>query len=92
LAILQLKEEGYLDQLKKTWWYGRSECSSKEEKSSASKSSSTSALHLNNVAGIFYILIIGLGIAIIIAAIEILYKSRVDAMRSKVFSYTYISS
>ena len=26
LAILQLKEEGFLDELKTRWWYDRSEC------------------------------------------------------------------
>ncbi len=26
LAILQLKEEGFLDDLKTRWWYDRSEC------------------------------------------------------------------
>ena len=26
LAILQLREEGFLDELKTRWWYDRSEC------------------------------------------------------------------
>jgi len=26
LAILQLREEGYLDELKTRWWFDRSEC------------------------------------------------------------------
>ena len=54
------------------------------------KGASQNALHLNNVAGIFYILIIGLAISIVVAGIEILYKSRVDAMRSKVKKINYI--
>ena len=28
LAILQLREEGFLDELKSRWWYDRSECGS----------------------------------------------------------------
>ena len=26
LAILQLREDGYLDELKTRWWFDRSEC------------------------------------------------------------------
>lgn len=26
LAVLQLKEEGFLDHLKTRWWYDKSEC------------------------------------------------------------------
>lgn len=26
LAVLQLMEEGYLDELKRRWWYDRTEC------------------------------------------------------------------
>jgi hypothetical protein len=26
LAVLQLREEGYLDELKTKWWFDRSEC------------------------------------------------------------------
>jgi hypothetical protein len=26
LAVLQLREEGFLDELKNTWWYDKGEC------------------------------------------------------------------
>jgi len=48
------------------------------------KDASRNALGLGNVAGIFYILIIGLVISVIIAAFEVLYKARLEAKRSKV--------
>ena len=83
LAVLQLKEDGYLEKLKKKWWFEQSECSDPNEKA-AQKGASQNALHLDNVAGIFFILIIGLIISVVIAAFEILYKSRIDAIRSKV--------
>lgn len=43
-----------------------------------------SALTLDNVAGIFYILIAGLTIAVITAGIEFVYKSLVDSKKSQV--------
>lgn len=83
--MLQLKEDGYLEELKKKWWLEQSECSAGATADGApKKTSSQNALHLENVAGIFFILIIGLVISIIIVAIEILYKSRIEAIKSKV--------
>lgn len=83
--MLQLKEDGYLEELKKKWWLEQSECTAgATENGAPKKTSSQNALHLENVAGIFFILIIGLVISIIIVAIEILYKSRIEAIKSKV--------
>lgn len=42
-------------------------------------------LSLSNVAGIFYILIAGLVLALVVAFFEFLYWSRVDAKKHKVF-------
>lgn len=43
-----------------------------------------SALTLQNVAGIFYILIGGLILALVTAVVEFFYKSRVDSRKYKV--------
>uniref|UniRef100_A0A8C3FWL3 Glutamate receptor n=1 Tax=Chrysemys picta bellii TaxID=8478 RepID=A0A8C3FWL3_CHRPI len=43
----------------------------------------TSALSLSNVAGGFYILVGGLGLAMLVALIEFCYKSRAEAKRMK---------
>ncbi|KAF7482722.1 Hypothetical predicted protein [Marmota monax] len=43
----------------------------------------TSALSLSNVAGVFYILIGGLGLAMLVALIEFCYKSRSESKRMK---------
>ncbi|XP_077661984.1 glutamate receptor 4 isoform X6 [Eretmochelys imbricata] len=43
----------------------------------------TSALSLSNVAGVFYILVGGLGLAMLVALIEFCYKSRAEAKRMK---------
>ena len=53
--------------------------------------SSQSALTLSNVAGIFYILIGGLGLSMVTSLFEFLIKSRAEARRRKVGSiYVYI--
>ena len=46
----------------------------------------TSSRKLDNVAGLFYILIGGLCLALIVAVLEFLYKSKVEARRKKVKS------
>ncbi|KAB0401827.1 hypothetical protein E2I00_006340 [Balaenoptera physalus] len=50
------------------------------------KEDKTSALSLSNVAGVFYILIGGLGLAMLVALIEFCYKSRSESKRMKVAS------
>jgi hypothetical protein len=85
LAVLQLREEGTLEELRKKWWYESSEC---EKSSSSANDPSRNALHLSNVAGIFYILIMGLIISIIIAAVEIIYNARMVTRRSKVYLFS----
>ena len=80
LAVLNLSEAGVLDKLKNKWWYDKGECGAKD---SGSKEK-TSALSLSNVAGVFYILVGGLGLAMLVALIEFCYKSRAEAKRMKV--------
>uniref|UniRef100_A0A8C7KR69 Glutamate receptor n=1 Tax=Oncorhynchus kisutch TaxID=8019 RepID=A0A8C7KR69_ONCKI len=79
LAVLKLNEQGVLDKLKNKWWYDKGECGTKD---SGSKEK-TSALSLSNVAGVFYILVGGLGLAMLVALVEFCYKSRAEAKRMK---------
>jgi len=51
---------------------------------SSSHQDKTSALSLSNVAGVFYILIGGLGLAMLVALVEFCYKSRTESRRMKV--------
>jgi len=51
---------------------------------------STSSLKLSNVAGIFYILLAGLLLALLTALVEFLYKSKLDASRRKVLTVSYV--
>uniref|UniRef100_A0A8D3E561 Glutamate receptor n=1 Tax=Scophthalmus maximus TaxID=52904 RepID=A0A8D3E561_SCOMX len=76
LAVLKLSEAGVLDKLKNKWWYDKGECGPKD---SGSKDKSSQALSLSNVAGVFYILVGGLGLAMLVALVEFCYKSRAEA-------------
>lgn len=70
LAVLTLKENGELTKLKNKWWYDRTEC--RHDKQDASRNE----LSLSNVAGIFYILIGGLLVALIVALFEFCFKGQ----------------
>ncbi|KAK7879932.1 hypothetical protein WMY93_033396, partial [Mugilogobius chulae] len=63
LAVLKLNEQGLLDKLKNRWWYDKGECGV----GGGDTKVSTRALSLSNVAGVFYILIGGLGLAMLVA-------------------------
>ncbi|CAM2118051.1 unnamed protein product [Caretta caretta] len=81
LAVLKLNEQGLLDKLKNKWWYDKGECGS----GGGDSKDKTSALSLSNVAGVFYILIGGLGLAMLVALVEFCYKSRSETKRMKGF-------
>ncbi|XP_066994946.2 glutamate receptor 1-like [Anabrus simplex] len=79
LAVLKLIENGELTKLKNRWWYDRTEC-----KHSDKQDASRNELSLSNVAGIFYILIGGLILAMAVALLEFCYKSHTEASRAKI--------
>nr|QNL15099.1 ionotropic receptor 2 [Aulacocentrum confusum] len=78
LSVLTLKEGGELEKLKNRWWYDRTECRHSD------KQDSRNELSLSNVAGIFYILIGGLLLALAVALLEFCYKSHTEATRAKI--------
>ncbi|XP_017275208.1 glutamate receptor 1a isoform X4 [Kryptolebias marmoratus] len=80
LAVLKLNEQAVLDKLKNKWWYDKGECGNND----SARKDKTSALSLSNVAGVFYILIGGLGLAMLVALVEFCYKSRTESRRMKV--------
>uniref|UniRef100_A0AAR2KYU9 Glutamate receptor n=1 Tax=Pygocentrus nattereri TaxID=42514 RepID=A0AAR2KYU9_PYGNA len=80
LAVLKHNEQAVLDKLKNKWWYDKGECGSTD----SGRKDKTSALSLSNVAGVFYILIGGLGLAMLVALVEFCYKSRTESRRMKV--------
>ncbi|XP_026474738.1 glutamate receptor 1-like [Ctenocephalides felis] len=79
LEILSLKENGELTKLSNKWWYDRTECRHGDK-----QDASRNELSLSNVAGIFYILIGGLLVALAVALLEFCYKSHTEAARAKI--------
>nr|XP_012232502.1 PREDICTED: glutamate receptor 1-like isoform X3 [Linepithema humile] len=79
LAVLSLKENGELAKLVERWWYERTECRHGDKQDAV-----RNELSLSNVAGIFYILIGGLLLALAVALLEFCYKSHTEATRAKI--------
>ncbi|XP_069951466.1 glutamate receptor ionotropic, kainate 2-like [Cherax quadricarinatus] len=74
-AILSLQEEGKLQALRTRWWKqekGGGQCKDDESKSS----SKANELGLNNVGGVFVVLLTGMGLASVVAVCEFIWKSR----------------
>lgn len=71
LAVLHLKENGELAKLQHKWWYEKTECKNDKDNSSAT---SANELSLTNLAGVFYILIGGLLVALAISLIQFCFK------------------
>uniref|UniRef100_A0A3P8S4B1 Glutamate receptor n=1 Tax=Amphiprion percula TaxID=161767 RepID=A0A3P8S4B1_AMPPE len=88
LAVLKLNEQAVLDKLKNKWWYDKGECGHKD----SGRKDKTSALSLSNVAGVFYILIGGLGLAMMVALVEFCYKSRIESRRMKLIDAAMMST
>ncbi|CAG5114540.1 unnamed protein product, partial [Candidula unifasciata] len=79
LSILQLREDGVLDELKKKWWIEKSQCPPE-----VTTKETDASLTLSKVAGIFYILVAGLGLSMISVILEFLYKTKVDSRKQNV--------
>ncbi|KAK6975687.1 Glutamate receptor 2 [Biomphalaria glabrata] len=72
IVVLQLNEIGELLKLYQKWWYDKGQCAPDAGKDS----STTSALTLSNVSGIFHILIGGLILAMLTAFFDFIIKTR----------------
>ena len=80
LAVLELREKGILQSLEKRWWVEMGEC----DNSDILRKDATNALTLPKVAGVFYILIGGLALAMVASLCEFLYKAKLDAKKQNV--------
>ncbi|XP_060078529.1 glutamate receptor-like [Ylistrum balloti] len=68
IAVLQLIEDGTLIKLKKKWWVDKGTCGAADSHGGSKKKS----LSLSNVAGVFFILIGGLVMAIVLGVANFL--------------------
>ncbi|ESP00057.1 hypothetical protein LOTGIDRAFT_213260 [Lottia gigantea] len=80
LAILNLREHGVLEEMRKHWWLSKGECPVEKKL----KDSAENSLTLVKVAGIFYILIVGLALSVVAAVLEFLYKTKIDSRKQNV--------
>ncbi|XP_038055628.1 glutamate receptor 2-like isoform X2 [Patiria miniata] len=81
LAILELQEQAILTRLEKKWWTSNNEsCRIPNIPDHMSK---TSALNLVTLAGIFYILLGGLAVALLVAGGNLFWRSRHEIIAAK---------
>ena len=71
--FFQLRESGFIEKTRRKWWDERSQC----PKPSKSKTGRTQSLGVNNMAGVFLILLGGVIMSIVLVIIEIRCKKLV---------------
>ncbi|XP_063910073.1 glutamate receptor ionotropic, kainate 2-like isoform X5 [Zophobas morio] len=80
LAILELQEKGEIQMLYDKWWKNTGETCSRNDKGKESKANS---LGVDNIGGVFVVLLCGLAFAVIIAICEFCYNSKKNAITEK---------
>ncbi|XP_066598064.1 glutamate receptor ionotropic, kainate 2-like isoform X4 [Prorops nasuta] len=73
LAILELQEKGEIQMLYDKWWKSPSDTCLRTEKGKENKAN---ALGVDNIGGVFVVLLCGLAFAVLIAIFEFCYNSR----------------
>lgn len=81
LAILELQEKGEIQMLYDKWWKNTGETCQRNEKGKESKAN---ALGVDNIGGVFVVLLCGLAFAVIVAIFEFCYNSKKNALTEKV--------
>ncbi|XP_064613530.1 glutamate receptor ionotropic, kainate 2-like isoform X2 [Liolophura sinensis] len=79
LAILELQEGGKIHKLYNKWWKNAGTCNRDDTK----KDSKASALGVENVGGIFVVLLAGLAMAVIVAIMEFVWNSKKNAQEDR---------
>lgn len=70
--ILSLMESGELTKLQNKWWHEPAKCTTNKKR--AHDLYANDGLALNNLAGIFFVLIVGLILSLFVATIEFCFK------------------
>ena len=79
LKILEMQEKGEIQKLYNRWWKGGSTCMRDEK-----KDSKANALNVENVGGIFVVLLGGCLLAIFVSLFEFIYYAKRNANKIKV--------
>ncbi|XP_050512412.1 glutamate receptor ionotropic, kainate 2-like isoform X2 [Diabrotica virgifera virgifera] len=80
LAILELQEKGEIQMLYDKWWKNKGDTCHRNDKGRESKAN---ALGVDNIGGVFVVLLCGLAFAVIIAIVEFCYNSKKSAINDK---------
>lgn len=72
-VILSLLESGELTKLQNKWWHEQAKCTA-NEKQHHDFYTNSDGLALNNLAGVFFVLIVGLILSLFVAIIEFCFK------------------
>nr|AVH87294.1 ionotropic receptor 6 [Holotrichia parallela] len=80
LAILEMQEKGEIQMLYDKWWKNTGDICTRNEKGKESKANS---LDVDNIGGVFVVLLCGLAFAVIVAIFEFCYNSKKNALTEK---------
>ncbi|XP_064081833.1 glutamate receptor ionotropic, kainate 2-like isoform X1 [Macrobrachium nipponense] len=80
LAILELQEKGIIQMLYSKWWKNTGDVCNRDEKN---KDSKANALGVENIGGVFVVLLCGLALAIVVAILEFCWNSRKNAQTDR---------
>lgn len=73
LAILELQEKGAIQMLYDKWWKNTGDVCNRDDKTKESKAN---ALGINNIGGVFVVLLCGLALAILVAIFEFCWNTK----------------
>ena len=85
MVFEQLRESRFIERTRRKWWDERSQC----PKPSQSKTGNTKSLGVNNMAGVFLVLLGGVVISSILVVIEMRCKKLVVYFTSGQVKYVY---
>ncbi|XP_030836055.1 glutamate receptor 2 [Strongylocentrotus purpuratus] len=71
VAILELRERDTLRRLEEKYWVNRSQCVK-----DTTDATETRALNLDKLAGVFYILLAGTAVALLVSIVDLVYRSK----------------
>ncbi|CAO1328702.1 unnamed protein product [Diamesa hyperborea] len=80
LAILELQEKGTIQILYDKWWKNTGDVCNRDEKNKESKAN---ALGVENIGGVFVVLLCGLAFAILVAILEFCWNSKKNAQTER---------
>ncbi|RLU24911.1 hypothetical protein DMN91_003002 [Ooceraea biroi] len=80
LAILELQEKGVIQILYDKWWKNTGDVCNRDDKNKESKAN---ALGVENIGGVFVVLLCGLALAILVAILEFCWNSKKNAQSDR---------